>query len=44
LQLARAALALALEERAHLPRNSSFLAAARERVSRCRAEVKRLSK
>lgn len=43
LQRARAALDLALEYRAHLPRNSSFLAAARERVARCRAEVKRLS-
>jgi hypothetical protein len=44
LQRAHAALSLALEERARLPRNSAFLTAARERVTRCRAEVKRLTK
>jgi hypothetical protein len=44
LQRARAALDLALEYRAHLPRNSADLDAARERVARCRAEVGRLSK
>jgi hypothetical protein len=43
LQRAKLALELALERRAHMPRNSAFLEQARANVARCRAEVKRQS-